>query len=270
MQTKFKCKQCKINKISYRTFHCGSGLCKSCAKKGKNNPNYKDGRTFKLYKCKTKDCNNMTTGKGKTGMCASCNAKLRIGKKNSHYKHGEYCKDKKYYCKCGKRITGWGKTGLCNSCSQKGKKLPKVTCNKMSNSHKGKNHHMWGKHHKKETRKKISLSHGGTGTPFENRDLKDSIRRLSEYCEWRTEVFKRDNYTCQECGQVGYELEAHHIKEFSIIFKEFLHFYSKCNLIEDKQTLLNLAIKYKPFWNLKNGITLCKKCHKLTDNYGSK
>jgi len=44
-------------------------------------------------------------------------------------------------------------------------------------------------------------------------------------------------------------------------------------IIKDKESGMwqkDLAIKYKPFWNLKNGITLCKKCHKLTDNYGTK
>jgi predicted nucleic acid-binding Zn ribbon protein len=52
--------------------------------------------------------------------------------------------------------------------------------------------------------------------------------------EWRQEVFKRDNYTCQDCGEKGY-LHAHHIIPFS-------QDYSKA-------------------FDLENGKTLCVDCH---------
>ena len=61
-------------------------------------------------------------------------------------------------------------------------------------------------------------------------------RRCSEYQNWRKAVFERDGYTCQICGQKGYELNAHHI----------LH-YSK-----------HPDLRYE----LSNGITLCEECHK--------
>ena len=59
--------------------------------------------------------------------------------------------------------------------------------------------------------------------------------------KWREKVFKRDNYTCRICGEYGGKLNAHHSKSFSE--------YPK--------------LRYR----VKNGITLCEDCHKLTDNY---
>ena len=60
-------------------------------------------------------------------------------------------------------------------------------------------------------------------------------RRCKNYKEWRKEVLKRDNYQCQICHST-IDLEAHHLKEFS---------------------------KYRDLrFDIKNGITLCKKCHK--------
>lgn len=71
------------------------------------------------------------------------------------------------------------------------------------------------------------------------------IRSSLKMKEWRRDVFKRDKYACQECGDsTGGNLEAHHIKSFALFPK--LRF------------------------EVSNGLTLCKNCHKLTENYGYK
>lgn len=98
------------------------------------------------------------------------------------------------------------------------------------------------------------------------------IRGLSENRQWMKKVFIRDNYTCQDCsiksgcGHRVY-LSAHHIKSFAKILNEFLFHYSQFSPIEDKETLARLAMTYEPFWDISNGQTLCKDCHKLTPNY---
>ena len=102
-------------------------------------------------------------------------------------------------------------------------------------------------------------------------DLYTRIKTSSNYKLWRSLIYTRDNYTCKDCGDSrGGNLEAHHVIKFSIIFNEFLNLYSQFSPIEDKETLVRLALTYEPFWNTDNGKTLCKSCHKLTDNYGKK
>jgi len=76
------------------------------------------------------------------------------------------------------------------------------------------------------------------------RTIHKKIRQSLEYEEWRTKVFERDLYTCQDCGEIGGFLNAHHIKSFS---------------------------EYPEFrFELSNGKTLCEPCHKLTENYGNR
>lgn len=62
----------------------------------------------------------------------------------------------------------------------------------------------------------------------------------SQVKKWRQSVFKRDNYTCQNCGKRSGNgekvyLEAHHILAW-------------CNYPELR-------------FELSNGMTLCKECH---------
>ena len=65
-----------------------------------------------------------------------------------------------------------------------------------------------------------------------------------EYKQWRSDVFKRDNWTCQTCQARGIYLEAHHIKPWGT--------YPE--------------LRYE----LSNGVTLCLSCHKLAFSYKNK
>jgi len=79
------------------------------------------------------------------------------------------------------------------------------------------------------------------------------IRNCLKYRQWRSDIFTRDNFICQECGKKGY-LNAHHIKSFKIIMEE--------NNIKS----FNQALNCEELWNINNGITLCFDCHNLTKN----
>lgn len=88
--------------------------------------------------------------------------------------------------------------------------------------------------------------------------LTQSIRASFKSRQWRCDVFERDNYACILCHQKG-ELNAdHYPKSFAQIFHE------------NKIISLEQALACEEFWNINNGRTLCKECHRKTMTYGSK
>ena len=88
------------------------------------------------------------------------------------------------------------------------------------------------------------------------------IRHSQKYQQWRSDVFIRDNFTCQKCGAKSGNgksvyLEAHHKKPFHKLLDEVKNYLPLLNLYDG-------AMAYTPLWNLDNGITYCKKCHYKT------
>ena len=61
-------------------------------------------------------------------------------------------------------------------------------------------------------------------------------RNTLENKEWRESVFEQDNYTCQYCGKRGGKIEGHHLNSYA-------------NYPDER-------------YDIENGKTLCKKCHK--------
>ena len=108
-----------------------------------------------------------------------------------------------------------------------------------------------------ERRKNISIAHAGENNPAWKggiSSLNSRIRNLHEYLQWHSDVFQRDKWICQTCGIKGGNLHAHHIIPLNKILKE-----------NDIQHLWQAQI-CQELWNINNGITLCEKCHKLTNN----
>ena len=65
----------------------------------------------------------------------------------------------------------------------------------------------------------------------------EKLRKSEEYKNWQQEVYKRDHYSCQVCGNKK-NINAHHL----FGWKEY----------PEKR------------FDINNGITLCKECHILT------
>lgn len=132
-----------------------------------------------------------------------------------------------------------------------------------------------GKTLSEEHKKKISLSNKGKKNSPEHNEkirkafagekshfwkggrckLNELIRSSNTYNKWRVNIFKRDNWTCQECKKKGY-VEAHHIIPLSLILDVY-----KIKTVEE-------AIFDCPLiWDYKNGISLCEKCHKNQESH---
>lgn len=149
----------------------------------------------------------------KTSVCEFCGEELKY--KNAR----KYCS---VACSSKKR-KGSGFQKKCVICSEffpSSQSLIKTTCSKKcsqirrSESQVGDKSHRWAGGKTSETLK---------------------LRNSFEYKNWRTEIFKRDKYTCAMCSRVGGKITAHHIKLFS---------------------------KFKDLrFDVGNGITLCWPCH---------
>lgn len=157
-------------------------------------------------------------------------------------------------CDCGtiKSVQGCAlKNGASKSCGCWRKEVMTNKC--------GEKHNMFGKIHSEESKMKMSKSRKGrnvwnkglTGLTDNriptgkncyqwNINLTDEDREDKRYIlgykEWRKEIYERDNYTCQVCGDnKGGNFVAHHMNGWDLFIEERL-------LVE-------------------NGITLCEPCH---------
>lgn len=140
----------------------------------------------------------------------------------------------KWFCKCDcGTVKSINRSKLLNnntmSCGCLNKELSSERQKENNTGLLGKQHPMYGR--KGEDNPNYGRRKENPKTP-ENR----IIRMRSDYVIWRSNVYERDNYTCQSCCKHGGNLNAHHIWSFSS----------------------NKELRF----DVSNGITLCKDCHR--------
>lgn len=138
-----------------------------------------------------------------------------------------------------------------------------------------------GRIRSEETKRRLSLSHKGKVVSDSQKEkireimrarigdknpnwrggysiVSRSVRASSKYRFWRSDVFTRDDFTCQSCYVRGGKIEADHIIPFSEIWHR------------NKVKTFDEAMFCEELWNVNNGRTLCINCHKNTETYGKK
>lgn len=76
------------------------------------------------------------------------------------------------------------------------------------------------------------------------------LRNSQKYREWRLAVYTRDDFTCQICRKVGNgNLNAHHVIELQTLIAHY------------RKTHDALDANDEYFYDINNGLTLCKLCH---------
>ena len=207
--------------------------CSKISRSGKNNYRWRGGSIKKICKLCGKEflatCTQIKNGNGVFcshrcwGIWKSKNIR---GKNHPHWKGG---KAKKICLICGKDFYIWFIKSNAKFCSKK----------------------CYGQWRSKNITGEKSPNWKGSKciTP-----ITIKIRHSDKYKIWRQNIFIRDNFTCQECGQIGGKLDVHHIKTFHKLIKEIKKYLPLLDLYEG-------AMLYTPLWDISNGITLCEKCH---------
>ena len=213
------CKVCNKLLVKSNTGYCSP--CWNHTRSGINHPRYISKDEIRCI-----DCNKILKHK-KATRCKSCYAKYRTKLNGGFFLGHKHSKQTKKLISLStiKLRTGTHHTEISKQLISKKAKI------RMSIKE---NVPFFGKHHTVETKKQLSLSHGGNGIPYSN----------SEYGAEFDDILKekvrfRDGYKCQNCGcsqlENGRQLDTHHID------------YNKKNNI-----LINL-------------LSLCRKCHTKTN-----
>jgi len=127
--------------------------------------------------------------------------------------------------------------------------LEGIPKSKVSNIKRSKSHKKWCKENpdKVEARGKKTRGENHYNWKGGISNLNQSIRQMNEYRNWQRKMKRRDG-VCVHCGS-SENLEAHHLIPIQMLIEKY-----KIKNRDD-------ARECKELWSMKNGITLCLKCH---------
>jgi len=227
-----------------------------------------DGRKIKLsekVECRCDEC----------GQCFERTYKNILSARKRRKNQKDYCK--KCSCKLALKPQNtkeyW--TQEKRSAHSEIMKTSEVFQQSIENRNVSKEHNsMFGKKHSDETKAKMSLARIGKTGPIATA-WKGGRMRLSQQVRgilhtrfnWYFLIYKRDGFKCVRCGSKKH-LDAHHIIPLSKIINNLLKEHNKdydlSNLdwLCEQSEIIDIT--------LKNGITLCRECHKQEhNNWGS-
>jgi hypothetical protein len=132
--------------------------------------------------------------------------------------------------------------------------LEGIPKSKASNKKRSKSHKKWCKENPDKVKQRGEKIRGENHYKWKGgaTKLNRSIRTMTENRKWMDSVKARDK-KCQHCGSEE-QLESHHLIPFAMILEK--------NNIQNRDE----ARQCKELWDVKNGITLCRKCHYKLDN----
>lgn len=193
--------------------------CKECCKKGRKTFTHVClicGKEFISFRKDTKCCSNECMGKWRSDNLIRENNPL-YGRERIDIKGRNNPKYNRVKCRCN----------YCN------KEITKKKCEYDKSELHFCNVECMSKYH--------SIIYKGENNPNYNPEITNEERGKGRFGigipQWRKEVYKRDKFTCQCCGDnKGGNLNAHHLNGY--------------NFDKEHRTDIN------------NGITLCKTCHK--------
>jgi len=171
-------------------------------------------------------------------------AEFRKGKIHTEETKRKISETRKEIGFCGKNSPGWKGGGIDRICKECGIKFI-TEKNRISNGR--------GIFCSKECQGVWKRKNG-------DQSLNNQIRGCERSKEWRQKIFIRDNFTCQKCGVLGGDIQAHHKKPLHVLIKEIKEYLPLFGTYP-------AAIMYTPLWDLNNGETLCRKCHNKINNH---
>lgn len=98
--------------------------------------------------------------------------------------------------------------------------------------------------------------------------LHTMIRHSKKYEDWRNNILRSRDYTCQVSGQRSGKLNVHHIKHFKELLTDFIIKYNINSQTINSEELYLLMEQFTPFWDESNTLVVTEEIHKRIHSNG--